>query len=66
LPNLLLLVTFSLPLLTDDLGDIRIVKTRITSSNSLLVVLPIKDERYRFVVSRLSKKGCRQRFLSLL
>jgi hypothetical protein len=49
LPNLLRLLTFSFPTLTYDLGNIRIVESRITSDYGLLVVLPIKDKCYKEV-----------------
>lgn len=44
LPNLLVLFRFSLPLFTDDLGNVRVVETRVTSNDSLLMVLPIEDK----------------------
>jgi hypothetical protein len=47
LPNFLLLFTFCFPLLTNDFGNVRIVEARVASNDSLLVVLPIKDESYQ-------------------
>jgi hypothetical protein len=49
LPNLFRFFTFSFPLLTDNLGNIRIVKARIAGDNGLLMVLPIKDKCYKGV-----------------
>jgi hypothetical protein len=49
LPNLFRLFTFGFPLLPDDLGDVRIVKTRISGNDGLLMVLPIKDKCYKEV-----------------
>jgi hypothetical protein len=49
LPNLLGLFTLSFPLLTNDLGNVGIVKSRVASDNSLLMVLPIKDKCYKEV-----------------
>lgn len=47
LPNLLLLLTFSFPLLPNNLGNVRIIEPRFARSNSLLVVLPIKNKCYK-------------------
>jgi hypothetical protein len=44
LPNFLALFRFTLPLLTDDLGNVGVVETRVASNDSLLVVLPIEDK----------------------
>lgn len=49
LPNLLFLVTFGFPLLANDLRNVRIVESWIATDDSLLVVLPIKDKRYKGV-----------------
>ena len=49
LPDFLLLVTLGLPLLTNDLGDVRIIESWITTDDTLLMVLPIKDKRYKAV-----------------
>jgi hypothetical protein len=49
LPNLLGLFTLSFPLLTNDLGNVGVIESRIASDDSLLMVLPIKDECYKEV-----------------
>lgn len=49
LPKLLLFVRLAFPLLTNDFGDLRIVQTWIATDDFLLMVLPIKDERYKGV-----------------
>jgi hypothetical protein len=51
LPNFFRLFVFSFPLLTNDLGNIGVVESRIASDYGLLVVLPIKDKCYKEVRS---------------
>jgi len=52
LPNFFRLFTFSFPLLTNDLGNIGVVESRMASDYGLLVMLPIKDKCYKEV------RGC--------
>jgi hypothetical protein len=47
LPNLFGLVTFSIPLLTNNFGNVGVVEIRIASNDGLLVMLPIKDKSYK-------------------
>lgn len=49
LPDFLFLVTFGLPLLANNLGNVRIAESWIATDDSLLMVLPIKDKRYKGV-----------------
>jgi hypothetical protein len=49
LPNLLRLLTFGFPLLSDYFRNVRIIETRIASNDGLLVVLSIKDKCYKEV-----------------
>jgi hypothetical protein len=49
LPNLFRRFTFSFPLLTNNLGNVRIVQTRMAGNDSLLMMLPIKDKCYKEV-----------------
>ena len=44
LPDLLLFLALSFPLLTNDFGNIRVVKARVAGNYGLLVVLPIKNK----------------------
>jgi hypothetical protein len=52
LPHFLFLVALGFPLLANDLRDVRIVESWITTDDGLLVVLPIKDKRYKGVSGR--------------
>lgn len=47
LPNLFLLVAFSLPLFADDLRNLRICESRIAGDDGMLVVLAIKNKCYK-------------------
>jgi hypothetical protein len=49
LPNLLGLFAFSFPLFANNLRDIRIIEAGMASYNCLLVVLPIKNKRYKAI-----------------
>ena len=46
-PLVLHSVRFSLPLLAYDLGNLWVSKSRMMGYDGLLMVLPIKDERYK-------------------
>ena len=66
LPNLLFSLALGLPLLTDNLRNVRVIEARIAGNYGLLVVLPIKNKCYR--LCQLSKtfadKGGGPLFLS--
>jgi hypothetical protein len=47
LPNFLLIFTLSFPLLTNNFGNVRIIQARIAGDDGLLMVLPIKNKRYK-------------------
>lgn len=60
LPNFLLLGTLCFPLLANDFRDIRVIETWIATDDGLLVMLSVKDKRYKAVSSR-SKLHRKQR-----
>jgi hypothetical protein len=47
LPDLLCIIVLSLPLFPNDLGYFRVGDARVASDDGVLVVLAIKDERYK-------------------
>jgi hypothetical protein len=49
LPNLFRFLAFGFPLFTNYLRDVGIVEPRVVSDDRLLMMLPIKDKRYKEV-----------------
>lgn len=63
LPNLLLILAFSLPLFTNDLRNFRVGETWVAGRNALLVVLSIENKCYKALASNLFRSSNKDQVL---